>query len=160
VAAVKAAGYEYIPQLKALEKMDPALKKAGVKKLAMRKTVKRAIEESAETHGDGKVERFEIASWWASKCWRKTSCVTCKNTPTCGWCLKKERCVADVPELCLGPGDHAGEYEWSIGQVSFVDAAQQPCNCRATGAHLTRVKRVPTAGRETKPGGRCCCCCC
>ena len=118
MAAVKAAGYEYIPQLKALEKMDPALKKAGVKKLAIRKTVKRAIEESADTHGDGKVERFEIASWWASKCWRKTSCLTCKNTPTCGWCLKKERCVADVPELCLGPGDHAGEYEWSIGQVS------------------------------------------
>ena len=129
VAAIKAEGYDSIPQLAAVEKLDPVLKKAGLKKLAARKTVARMIGESSETHGDGKVDRYEMASWWASKCWRHESCGECKSKPACGWCLKKGRCVADVPEICAGPGDHVGAYGWSVGQceedVKAAEAAAE-----------------------------------
>ena len=137
VAAIKADGYESIPQLAAAEKLELVLKKAGVKKLATRKSVARVISESDETHGDGKVDRYEIASWWASKCWRHQRCVECKSKAACGWCLKKGRCVPDVPELCAGPGDHVGAYGWSVGEceedVKAAEAATDSAKALGIG---------------------------
>ena len=99
--------------LAAVEKLDPVLKEAGIKQLKMRKRLKAELKASgpSETHGNGAVNMVELLEWWESKCFRHSGCEECtQGVKVCGWCNIEEKCVADKPEVCKGPGDHVGHH--------------------------------------------------